>query len=206
MASRIVPPRGATRQRGRPAATVEVLLDRTPDAGVEPEGEVDRDTAFTAFVAEHSPGLLRTAWFLCGDRHRAEELVQHTLVRTYASWDRAQETDPVGYARRVLVNLRTDTWRRRVREVLTAPDELPDDIGGDPTRTTDDRDALVRALATLPARQRATVVLRHMVGMSEAEVAHDLGVSVGTVKSATSRGLAALRASLSGTPWTGAGR
>src|SRR5674476_87806 len=166
-----------------------------------------RDEDFTAFVADHQADLLRTAWLLCGDSHRAEELTQQALVRTYGAWSRAGAGDPVAYARRVLVNLRIDTWRRRRREVLVAPEDLPDDVahpGTAPHRSTADhqadRDQLVRALATLSPRQRRVVVLRHLVGLPEADVAADLGISVGTVKSTSSRALAQLRATLSDAP------
>lgn len=152
------------------------------------------DEQFSAFVAEHGDDLLRTAWLLCGDAHRAEELTQQALVRTYAAWHRAQ--DPLAYARRVLANLRVDTWRRRRREVLTAPEDLPERARNDVHARTEDRDQLARALALLSPRQRRIVVLRHMIGMPEAEVAAELGVSVGTVKSTASRGLATLRAAL----------
>jgi RNA polymerase sigma-70 factor (sigma-E family) len=162
-----------------------------------------RDEQFTAFVTEHQADLLRTAWLLCGDAHRAEELTQQALVRTYGAWSRAGTGDPLAYARRVLVNLRIDTWRRRRREVLVAPEDLPDDVaspGTAPRRSAADhqadRDQLVRALATLSVRQRRVVVLRHLVGMTEADVAADLGVSVGTVKSTSSRALAQLRTTL----------
>jgi len=168
-------------------------------------GEPSRpgDAEFTGFVAAHQADLLRTAWLLCGDAHRAEELTQQALVRTYAAWSRAGAGDPLAYARRVLVNLRIDTWRRRRREVLLPPADMPDDVGHpgtSPRRSAADqqadRDQLVRALAALSARQRRVVVLRHLVGMPEAEVAADLGVSVGTVKSTSSRALAQLRANL----------
>lgn len=160
------------------------------------------DAAFTAFVAEHQAELLRTAWLLVGDAHRAEELTQQALVRTYGAWSRVADGDPVAYTRRVLVNLRTDTWRRRRREVLVA--DLPEDAAPDgrspqpPAADRQaDRDVLVRALATLTARQRRVVVLRYLVGLSEAETAEDLGVGVGTVKSTSSRALALLRAAMS---------
>ena len=162
-----------------------------------------RDEEFTAFVREHQATLLRTAWLLTGDAHQAEELTQQALVRTYAAWSRAGEGDPLAYTRRILVNLRTDTWRRRRREVLVAPADLSDDATPVGTRRPrgetdriDDRDRLVRALARLTARQRRIVVLRHLVDLSEAEVAADLGVSLGTVKSTASRAMSQLRTEL----------
>lgn len=151
------------------------------------------DAEFAAFVEAHADELLRTAWLLVGDPHRAEELTQQALVRTYAAWPRVREGNPGGYARRVLVNLRVDSWRRRRREVLLPPEDLPAHHVDGGSRTVEDRDQLVRALRALTARQRRIVVLRHLVGLTEAEVAADLGVSVGTVKSTASRGLASLR-------------
>ncbi|WP_412865617.1 sigma-70 family RNA polymerase sigma factor [Cellulomonas sp. 179-A 9B4 NHS] len=103
---------------------------------------------------------------------------------------------PAAYTRRTLVNLRTDTWRRRRREVLTAPDDLPEYAAAAGTGAVHDRDTLVRALGRLTPRQRRVVVLRHLVGLTEREVAEDLGISTGTVKSTASRALAALRADL----------
>ncbi|WP_146925089.1 SigE family RNA polymerase sigma factor [Cellulomonas xylanilytica] len=154
------------------------------------------DVEFTAFMQAHSATLLKTAWLLVGDAHRAEELVQSALVRTYASWSRARADDPLAYTRRVLVNLRTDTWRRRRREVLSAPEHLPEGSSSGALGPSDDRDQLVRALALLSPRQRRIVVLRHFLGLPEAEVAAELGVSVGTVKSTASRSLATLRTAL----------
>ena len=163
-----------------------------------------RDQEFTAFVKEHQAELLRTAWLLCGDAHRAEEMAQQALVRTYGAWNRARSGDPLAYARRVMVNLRIDTWRRRRREVLVPPEDVSEDaahVGRAPQRATEDqqadRDRLVRALATLTERQRRIVVLRHLMDLPEAEVATALDVSVGTVKSTASRALAQLRGVLS---------
>ena len=153
----------------------------------------DREAEFAAFMEAATPSLARTAWFLCGDAYQADELVQQTLVRTYLAWSRARERDPLAYARRTLANLRIDTWRLRRREVLMDPVDVPD--SGQPSGADRhaERDQLVRALATLSARQRRIVVLRHFDGMTEREVAADLGVSVGTVKSTASRSLARLR-------------
>lgn len=190
---------------GRPPASDPDAPDVT-DLPVTLEGRsLGRDAEFTTFVERHQQDLLRTAWLLVGDAHRAEELTQQALVRTYGAWSRARSGDPLAYARRVLVNLRVDAWRRRRREVLVPPEDLPDSASGAPS-TADrnaDRDQLVRALALLSPRQRRVVVLRHFLGLSEADVALDLGVSVGTVKSTSSRALARLRTALAapdGTP------
>ena len=145
-------------------------------------------------MTAHRRDLLRAAWLLVGDEHRAEELTQQALVRTYAAWSRAGR-DPLPYARRVLVNLRVDTWRRRRREVLVAPDDLPE-TAVPASRRTEDRDQLLRALALLTPRQRRIVVLRHLLDLADAEGADDLGISPGTVRSTASRGLAVLRAAL----------
>ncbi|MBD3779997.1 MAG: SigE family RNA polymerase sigma factor [Micrococcales bacterium] len=163
-------------------------------AGAGERGESDAE--FAAFMADAAPALARTAWLLCGDVHQADELVQQALVRTYLAWGRARERDPLAYARRVLANLRIDGWRRRRREVLVEPGDLPHgEVPGSDERLAE-RDRLVRALATLSTRQRRVVVLRHLEGLSESEVADDLGVSVGTVKSTASRALARLRVTL----------
>lgn|GEM_PF-1064182 len=119
--------------------------------------------------------------------------MQATLVKTYLAWPRAVATDPEAYARRVLANQRIDTWRKGRREVLTDPAEVPDSPADSSADAAADRDEVVRALMTLTPRQRRIVVLRHLVGLTDAEVAADLGVSVGTVKSTSSRALAQLR-------------
>jgi len=171
-----------------------------------PRRAADRDAEFSTFAVEHGPALVRTAWLLCGDRARAEDLAQQALLRTYLAW--ARLTDPAAYARRVVATARIDTWRRHRREVLTDPAELRAGMGAAPVRDARpahdaaadnaERDLLLRALLTLTARQRRVVVLRYLLDLPEAEVAADLGVSVGTVKSTASRGLAQLRTALAG--------
>ena len=150
--------------------------------------------AFRAYVAARSPALLRTAYLLTGNRADAEDLLQTALAKTYLAWDRIVEREALdGYVRRVMVNTQTSWWRRRkVAEYST--DELPE--RGSERDTTEDlalHDALWTALSTLPKRQRAMVVLRYYEDLSEAETAQVLGVSVGTVKSTTSRALVKLR-------------
>src|SRR5450759_633117 len=104
-----------------------------------------RDDEFAAFMTAYSPALLHTAWLLCGDAHRAEELTQQALVKTYVSWARALRTDPLAYARRTLANQRIDTWRRTRREVLLAPEDMPSGAVTADTARLVDRDLLARA-------------------------------------------------------------
>lgn len=160
---------------------------------LRPGERVGRDTEFSVFMAQAEPVLGRMAYLLTGDRHRAEELVQQALVRTYVAWSRARDRDPLAYARRVLANARIDAWRRHRREVLVVHEDLPHGGHDGPGDQHADRDLLVRALARLPERRRRVVVLRYLLDLGEREVADDLGISVGAVKSAASRGLAQLR-------------
>jgi RNA polymerase sigma-70 factor (ECF subfamily) len=159
-------------------------------------GDVER--AFRDFVSERSGSLLRTAYLLAGDWATAEDLLQISLTKTYLAWRRLDRIDAVeAYTRRVLVNTATSWWRRRwhrERPVAVLPDrQVPDSSGA-----YSDRDVLLRHLRDLPARQRAVIVLRFYEDRSEAETARILGVSVGTVKSQSSRGLATLRTRMTG--------
>jgi len=158
-------------------------------------GKAERDAAFTSFVEQATPSLLRTAWLLTGDHHAAHDLVQAALVRTYVAWPRVRPETALAYARRVLVNERTDRWRRTGAEhaVATPPESAPT-----PGSATEDRDVVVRLLATLPEQQRKIVVLRYYADLSEQATADALNISVGSVKSAASRGLATLRTQLAG--------
>jgi len=161
----------------------------------------ESDTSFADFMDQAGPALLRTAWFLTGDTERARELTQAALVKTYLAWHKIDRDNPLAYARRCLVNHKIDVWRATRHEVvadLSAPGlETLSASGpwsyGSAEATTDHRDDLVRKLSRLPEQQRKIVVLRYYADQSEAAVAEALGISVGTVKSAGSRGLAALR-------------
>lgn len=183
--------------------SLPVRTDRPTATHARRNAQASKNEEFTAFMREAKDPLHRMAFLLSGDAHRAEELTQQTFERCYRHWHKARQGDPLVYARRVLANLRIDTWRRTRREVLTGPDELPqDDVrvtrpsARMPTRTVDDRDAVVRALLRLPLKQRRVVVLRHLLDLSESEVSNELGIPLGTVKSTASRGLAHLRAIL----------
>jgi RNA polymerase sigma factor (sigma-70 family) len=111
----------------------------------------------------------------------------------YLRWARI-DGSPEAYARRALVHASVNRWRgRRRRPELPLLDSDPPLSGGDDAATVDLRDALVRALLTLPPRQRAVLVLRYLDDLPETEVAVALGCSVGTVKSQASRALTRLR-------------
>lgn len=149
-------------------------------------------TDFERFASEHADGLARLAYLVCGDRGRAEDAAQTALERLWPRLHRLD--DPLPYARRIAVNAARDSWRRfGRREVVT--DWTPDGPASEPART-EDRDVLMRALATLSPRQREVVVLRHWVDLSEEQTAETLGISRGAVKSHGHRGLAQLRAVL----------
>ena len=163
---------------------------------------------FAAFVTARSPALLRRAYLLCGgDLGAAEDLLQDVLERTYRRWTRITG-DPEAYARAALANAAVNRWRRRSRRAtehqrgLSVPDhQAVADLAPGPERRVVDHDEAVRALAGLPPRMRAVLVLRYFEDLSEAQTADILGCGVGTVKSLASRGLARLRARMS-TPST----
>ncbi|MBV9097496.1 MAG: SigE family RNA polymerase sigma factor [Frankiaceae bacterium] len=149
--------------------------------------------SFADFVVGRGQSLQRTAFLLTGDWALAEDLVQTALARAYPRWDRIVRDDPEAYVRRTLVNTWSSWWRRRWRgEVPTG--EVPDRMAGhDEYAGLDRRSAVQDALSRLPRRQRAIVVLRYHEDMTETQVAHALGISVGTVKSQTSKAFAKLR-------------
>ncbi len=124
--------------------------------------------------------------------------MQAALVKTYVAWPRIRTVGALAYARKVLVNERTDTWRRRHGEVVVAEVPEPSTADGSDDAVAD-RDLVVRLLAALPEQQRRVVVLRYYTDLPERAVADLLNVSVGTVKSAASRGLATLRTELAST-------
>jgi RNA polymerase sigma-70 factor (sigma-E family) len=159
-----------------------------------------REAQFRDFVSARSAALLRVAYLVCGDLNLAEDLLQTTLTRTYIAWRRLDGIDSLeAYARRVLLNTATSWWRRRWRGERPTL-HLPERPISDQSDRVAERDAVWRLLGTLPARQRAVIVLRYYEDLSEAEIARELGLSVGTVKSHASRGLAALRARLADRP------
>jgi RNA polymerase sigma-70 factor (sigma-E family) len=155
------------------------------------------ELAFEQFVADRSGDLMRLAVLLAADRGHAEDLVQTALVKAYRRWNRIEGEDPYPYVRRVLVTSAA-SWRRRrtTQEIIDLPAHDP--AGPDPTDALVERHRMDDALAGLPPRMRAVLVLRYGEDLSEAATAEALGVSILTVKSQTVRGLARLRVVLAG--------
>jgi len=156
----------------------------------------DRDAAFAEYFAARSGAMRGTAFLLCGDWHRAEDLVQTAFTKLYTHWNRVarhEALDP--YVRQVLIRTYIDDgrrgWWRRER-----PQETPLDRAG-PAVSADDRLMLMRALAEVPPRQRAVLVLRYWEDMSVEAAAAVLSCSPGTVKSQAARGLETLRTLMS---------
>jgi len=157
----------------------------------------DRDAAFTEYFAARSGAMRSTAFLLCGDWHRAEDLVQVAFTKLYLQWNRVtrhESLDP--YVRQVLIRAYIDDgrkawWRREQPQAAAQHERIAEP---DPS---DDRVMLVRALADVPARQRAVLVLRYWEDLSVEETAAALRCSPGTVKSQAARGLAALRTLIS---------
>lgn len=149
---------------------------------------------FAAFVEESWARHLRLAALLTGDQHRAEELLQDCMVKLYVRWRRMTDADAAnGYLYRMLVNGNVSAWRRRSREMLVADAPEQADASAAPAGEYDE---LHRTLATLTHGQRAVLVLRYFLDLSEAETSRVLGCSVGTVKSQSHRALQRLSEAL----------
>jgi len=156
------------------------------------------DEEFGEFMRERASPLHQSAYALCGDWHLAHDLVQDTLVKAYQHWPRVRSADsPDAYVWRILMNEARSRWRRRDRAVPVPC--LPERRGSVAPDAADEiarRAGLLQALRALPPRQRATVTLRYLEGMSERETAAVLDCSEGTVKSQSARALCTLRSFL----------
>jgi RNA polymerase sigma-70 factor (sigma-E family) len=169
-----------------------------------PAVSAGRDAEFTEYVSARLPSLRRLAMLLCQDWQRADDLVQAAITKLYVHWGRARRADHVdAYARAVLVHEfvheRRSGWARRVSLTGTVTE---------PAAAAVDHDAVLdlrTALAALPARQRATVVLRFYCDLNVDQSAELLGCSAGTVKSQTAKALGTLRRALEPLPATGPG-
>ena len=151
----------------------------------------ESDEEFREFMRGRWAATVRLAYGLTGDTGHAEDVSQDAFARAYASWGRVSRAgDPQAYVRRIVIN----EYRRRFRKQRVAeelPGVLPD--AGTVPPGPEERSALLDALRSLGPRQRAVIVLRYWMDLSEAETAAALNCSRGTVKSQASRGLAALK-------------
>ncbi|MFE3837117.1 RNA polymerase sigma factor [Pseudogemmobacter sonorensis] len=162
--------------------------------------------AARALVLRLTPRVMAMSLrLLGGDRAEAEDLTQEAMLRLWRAapgW-RAGEARVTTWLYRVVANLATDRLRVRGRRRISALEEAPEPEDGAPGALArmierDRMAALDRALATLPERQRLAVVLRHIEGLSNPEIAEAMGVGVEAVESLTARGKRALAAALSG--------
>lgn len=173
--------------------TVQLAVEAGVTVGTQ-DRDKDRDAEFAEYMAARQPSLLRTAYLLTGDQHTAEDLVQTAFAKLYLSWDKVQRRELVdGYVRRILVNENNSLWRRAWKRRELSTDTVPDHRAVTDSHDDGMKAALWEFVQSLPRKQRAVVVLRFYEDLSEAEVADILGISVGTVKSQSSRALAALR-------------
>jgi RNA polymerase sigma-70 factor (sigma-E family) len=148
------------------------------------------DQEFTEWAVGCQRSLLRSAYLLTGDLHRAQDLVQEALVKVAMRWPKLRDGNPTAYARTIVVRDNVSWWRRRRETIGVEPDaSAPDRGNNDPVAGL----VVRRALMRLTPSQRAVVVLRHFDDLSERETAEVLGVSVGTVKSQNAAALARLR-------------
>ncbi|MGI5493252.1 SigE family RNA polymerase sigma factor [Microtetraspora malaysiensis] len=153
---------------------------------------------FREYVVTRGPALLRAAHQLTGNPSDAEDLLQAALAKTYVAWDRIQDRSALdGYVRRAMVNINISWWRRRKLQEFPS-EELPE-VPVQPDARYH-HEELERALERLPVRQRTAIVLRYYEDMTEPEIAKALGISIGTVKSTVSRGMAKLRGDMAVQP------
>lgn len=155
----------------------------------------DRDATYVEFVAARQDHLRRIALAVTGDWHSADDVLQTALLKLYFAWPRIRaDGNPEAYARRII--MRCDVDRRRRPWRRERPTDLLPDRAATETPGPEEQSALFEALRALPVQQRKVVVLRHWLGLSVRETADELGISEGTVKSHSSRGLAALESVL----------
>src|ERR1700712_4768701 len=155
---------------------------------------VSDDDLLTALYALHYRSLIRLAALLLDEPAACEDVVQEAYIRVHSARSRLRDQDKaLAYLRQTVVNLPRSTLRRRLVAARHAPPPMPDAASAEhDAYALVERDAVVVALRSLPRRQREAVVLRYYADATEAHAAAVMGISVGAVKSYTSRGLAGL--------------
>lgn len=157
---------------------------------------MDRDAAFSEFVAARSRALLRTAYLITGDATTAQDLVQEALAKTYVALPKLREIGAVeGYARKTMATTAI-SWRRLKSSGERPTEALPERPLADTTHAADERWWIWQEILRLPARQRVAIVLRFYEDLSQEQTAAVMGCSVGTVKSQVSEGIRKLRSRL----------
>lgn len=151
------------------------------------------DREFSDFVAGSQRRLVHFADLLTGDHARAEDLVQDALVKAYAAWPRIKPGAAESYVRRCILNGRTDWWRRRSSRERPIADHVEQTAPADRDAELDRRLVVLASLARLTTRERTVIAMRYYLELSEAEIATELGIAPGTVKSAAARAIAKLR-------------
>lgn len=152
------------------------------------------EAEFSEFVEVNLASLRKFGYLVCGDWHRAEDAVQTVLTKLYLQWRKVDRRAPIAYAQRMVVNALNDVHRRAWFRREQLKNELPEHavvIEGE--AASDRRLMVLAALAQLPTRRRATLVLRFWADRTVDETADIMGCSPATVKSQTSRALATLR-------------
>ena len=159
------------------------------------------EAAFVEFAQAVRGRLRRTAYLMCGDWDQASDHVQEGLIRVYVAWPRLTRAGgEYAYARKAVVSAFIDHTRRRSSTEVTGEAGVDVPSGQDVAESVAARAALMAALAELPSRQRACVVLRYFEDLSVVDTATALGCSEGTVKSQTSRALVSLRSRFDDSP------
>ncbi|MEU1395917.1 SigE family RNA polymerase sigma factor [Micromonospora zamorensis] len=156
--------------------------------------DAESEEGFREFTRTRFQPLRMLAYVTCGDWQAAEDAVSGALSRLYLKWDKV--TAPEAYARKAVVRAAIGEKYRPWRREHLVGDAFPEISAPDTSGEVDERLRMRAALRRVPPRQRATLVLRYLEGLSVQETAEVLECSAGTVKSQTSRGLDTLRASL----------
>ena len=176
-------------QSGEPPTAVLRALPQIPN---------DRQAAVRALYQTRYAELVRFATFILGDVHAAEDASQEAFMRVYDAWDRLEDPErAVAYLRATIVNFSRGRHRHRlVAERNQPPRLMPVPSAEDDAMSRVGRSRVLDAVSSLPNRQRACVVMRHWLRMTEGEIADTLDVSIGSVRTHNKRGLQTLQRKL----------
>lgn len=151
----------------------------------------------TALYRDHALGLIRLAVVMLGDRPAAEDVVQDAFAGLYRRWHALSDTEKaLSYVRSSVLNGARTVLRQRARRPGAVADGLPAASAEYEALIGEEHREVLRAIRGLPSRQREALVLRYYLGLEEEDIARSMGISRGTVKSTTSRAIAALRHAL----------